>query len=202
MITEFIAEMAVSVISTTGYFGIFVLTLIESVFPPMPSEAILPFAGFLIAEGKLSLLLVILVSTFGTILGSTFFYYLGKKGGRKILIKFGKYFFIGEKEIAQNDAFFKKHGELTVFFGRFVPGIRHLISIPAGIAQMPLKRFLFYSTLGAAIWNIILIFVGIVLKENWEEIKKYTIITDTIIVVAIILIIVYFGVKYFKKRKN
>src|SRR3989344_953566 len=153
MVFGFIFEYIVSVIDKLGYVGIFVFMVLESMVFPIPSEAIMPFAGFLVAQGRLNLYLVIALSALASLIGSLLSYYMGYFGGRKFVHKFGRYFFINEGHLIYTEKFFKNYGEKTIFVGRFIPVVRHLISVPAGIGKMNLIKFSLYTILGAGIWN-------------------------------------------------
>lgn len=196
MLTEIILQYALQIINQLGYLGIYILMTAESTFLPVPSEAVLPFAGYLIAQGKLGLIETILVATLGTITGALISYYLGKWLGEGIITKYGKYFFLNKKELDNAKKFFEKHGEKTIFICRFIPVIRHVISVPAGIAQMRRRKFITYTVLGGACWNTILIYTGILLEKNWGQLIGYTQYLDIIIAVAILIAIVWFVKKH------
>ncbi len=201
MIFEYITIIATQIISFFGYFGVFILMMMESMVFPVPSEAVMPFAGFLIAEGKFSFILVLISSSIGSIVGSLISYYMGKFGGRPLLLKYGKLFLLNEHHLNITESFFKKSGEKTIFISRFIPVVRHLISIPAGMAKMNIKKFLIYTALGAAIWNMLLTYLGFKLKENWELIHKYSKELDYIIITVLIIGIIYFIVKRAKHKR-
>lgn len=156
-----------------GYFGIFIMTMIESTFIPIPSEVTLIPAGYLVATGKMNFFLVLFISTFGTLCGSLLNYYIAFKYGRSLLINYSKYFFLNEAKLSKIEAFFKKYGAISVFMGRLLPGIKHFISFPAGLGKMPLDSFSFYTSLGGALWSLILILLGYVVGENSEVVKMY-----------------------------
>jgi len=166
-ITEFLVVYITAFINSTGYLSIFVLMTFESMVLPVPSEAVMPFAGFLVASGRFSFSGVIAVSTIGSIVGSTISYYVGSKGGRPLILKYGKYLLLNNQHLEMTEKFFTKHGDITIFISRLLPVVRHLISIPAGMGKMNIYRFLIYTIIGAAIWNGFLTWVGYVLKNNW-----------------------------------
>jgi membrane protein DedA with SNARE-associated domain len=196
-ISALLIEKVVHLISLGGYPSIIFLMALESMIVPLPSEAVMPFAGFLISEGKMTFALLALASTLGSVIGSLLSYYMGKYGGNTFLKHFGKYIFLNENHLIQTEQFFKKHGKKTVFIGRFIPVVRHFISIPAGIARMNMSTFLFYTILGAGIWNTFLAYVGFVLKNNWHTLEQYTKVLDIIVVLAILSVIIYL---FLKKR--
>ncbi|MDA3855479.1 MAG: DedA family protein [Candidatus Woesearchaeota archaeon] len=186
-----------------GYFGIFLLMTIESSFIPFPSEVILIPAGVLIAQGKMSFSVVLLVATLGSLLGAAINYflafYLGRKTINMILERYGKIFLIDKHKITKSENFFKKHGEITTFIGRLIPVIRQLISIPAGFSKMNFFKFSLYTSLGAGIWSLILIYLGIIFANNQNLIEEnLTKITLLVSLFAILIIITYI---HFQKNK-
>ena len=199
MITEILVNAILQIISTLGYVGIFVLMTAESTLLPVPSEAVLPFAGYLVAQGKMDLIITILVATIGTIVGSLISYYIGKYIGKGIVEKYGKYFFVTKKELNLAHKWFEKHGEKTIFICRFIPVIRHVISLPAGTAEMKRRKFITYTALGGLAWNSILVIVGIQMQKNWAELLKYTEIIDILIIIGAIIFIIWFVAKHLKK---
>ena len=172
------ATWATQVIATLGYPGIFILMLLESTAAPVPSEAVLPFAGFLVAQGKLEFWFVVLVASIGSIVGSLIGYWIGAVGGRPLINRVGKYLLLHEGHLKHTESFFSRHGGKTIFIARFIPIVRHLISIPAGIARMDLKTFILLTAVGATMWNAFLTFVGMKLMENWATILQYTQLID------------------------
>ncbi|MBF0208219.1 MAG: DedA family protein [Oligoflexia bacterium] len=146
---------------------------IESSVIPLPSELIIPPAGYLISNGEMSWVMVIFAGAIGSLLGSYLNYAVARHLGRPFLLRYGKYFFLSEEHLNQCDRFFEKHGEIAIFIGRLLPGIRHLISIPAGISKMNLYRFSFYTTLGAGIWVSVLAYIGYIVGTNRELVDKY-----------------------------
>ena len=197
-----IGGFALSTISTFGYYGIFFLMMLESMVLPVPSELVMPFAGFLIEKGSFTFLFVILASTLGSITGSLIFYYIGKTGGHHLVEKYGKYVLINHEDVKKTEEWFNKRGELTIFFGRLIPVIRHLISLIAGIGKMNVKKFTLYTIIGAALWNAILTYLGFVLGQHWEEVNQYTDQISLVIVILLIGFIVYFAYRHIKKKKD
>ncbi|KRT35067.1 DedA family protein [Acetomicrobium hydrogeniformans] len=169
---EAIVIFLVNTIGRLGYVGIMALMFLESSFFPFPSEVVVPPAGFLAAEGKMSLPVVIFCGVAGSLLGAIFNYYLALKLGRYFLIKYGKYFFISEKSLNKAENFFKKHGAVSTFVGRLLPGIRQYISLPAGIARMRLDLFSLYTSLGAGIWVVVLALLGYYIGNNRERLQE------------------------------
>ena len=188
-----------NLISAVGYFGIFILMILESMVFPVPSEAVMPFAGYLASTGRFNFILVLAISTIGTLTGSLISYYIGLKG-EHLIRKYHKLFLLNEHHLDYTNNFFIKNGSKTIFIARFIPVIRHLISIPAGMGKMNLKKFIVYTLLGGFIWNFILTYLGYKLGENWKLISDYSKIIDIFIIALIIIVIAYFV--YNKKFKK
>ena len=187
-----------------GYFGVFLLILLENVFPPIPSEVILTLGGFMTTSTSLTKIGVILAATAGSVLGAALLYGIGLlldvERLEKIVKKYGKYLRLTVKDIHKADAWFDKYGVWAVFFGRLVPLVRSLISIPAGMSNMKFGLFLLFTTLGTLIWNTVLVSVGSAVGENWEDIIGYMDIYSNIVYVLIVIVGIAFLVWYFKKR--
>jgi len=190
-LTEFIAEHATNLIAQGGYLMVGFLMALESMIAPVPSEAVMPFAGFLIFEGKFTFFGTILSSTLGSIIGSLISYYMGSLGGRPFVLRFGKYLLLDVHHLEATERFFGKWGDKTIFVSRFIPVVRHLISIPAGVGKMKLTKFCLYTILGAACWNGFLAWVGFKLKTRWDEVMKYSHVIDIVVVGAMLLTIIY-----------
>jgi membrane protein DedA with SNARE-associated domain len=175
-IFQFVLHMSKTVsavVASGGYAGITFLMALESTMVPLPSELVMPFAGFLAAEGRLNIGLVIFFSSTGSLAGSLVSYYVGKLGGIPLVRKLGKYVLLDEEDLATSERWFSQYGERTILVCRFIPVIRHLISIPAGVARMDIKRFCIYTVIGATLWNTILAYLGYFLRENWEVLHHY-----------------------------
>jgi len=177
-----ISHWAVEVIATTGYFGVFILMALESCGVPIPSEVIMPFAGFLVAEGRLNAMGVMAAGAVGNVAGSWAAYYIGLKGGRSMIERYGKYLLIAPADVARAQVWFEKYGERSVFIGRCLPVVRTFISFPAGFAAMDLRRFLIYTTLGVIPWCIAFTYVGMYMGARWEELHVYVQKLDWVIV--------------------
>jgi len=202
MIAELLMGFITSLVSSIGYPGIAILMMLESMVAPVPSEAVMPFVGFLVYAGKFNLIFVIIASSIGSILGSLVSYYVGFYGGKPLVLKVGKYLLLEEKHLDLATAFFQKYGSITIFVSRFVPVMRHLISIPAGIGKMNKKKFFVYTLAGATIWNSILVYFGMKLGAKWATISNYSEILDVIIVGLIIIGAIYYIIKLRKKSKT
>lgn len=196
-----IANWIMGVISSLSYGGVIMLMAIESANIPIPSEVIMPFSGFLVAQGEMNLYLVGLAGAIGCVVGSIFSYWLGAWGGRPLIEKYGKYILISHHDLDLADKWFNRHGEITVFVGRLLPIIRTFISFPAGISRMNFWRFVTYSFLGSLPWCLFLAYIGQKMGENWEDIKKYTHGLDWVILVLIVVGIVWWITRHIKHSK-
>jgi len=193
-----IAAIAVSTIESLGYPGIFVLMGLESMIAPVPSELVMPFAGFLAAGGRFDLVFVIVVSTVGSIAGSWISYEAGKRWGIEAIRTWGKWVLLDESHLKWTQNWFEKSGDKTILIARFVPVVRHLISIPAGIGKMNLKKFLVFTAVGAFLWNTILAYAGFWLGQNWEIV--YTYLEPVSLASTVVLIILAAAWLIFRKR--
>ena len=186
-----------SLYAAVGYIGVMIAMAIESAMIPLPSELILPFAGFMVSDpsqiepltgGPWSFWIVVVVATIGNTLGSLIAYAIGAWGGRPFLERYGRYMLIREHEIEAADHFFARYGSATVFIGRLLPIVRTFISFPAGVTRMPIGKFVLYSTAGALIWSTILVWAGMQLGASWAQIRDLLKPFDTVILVAVILL--------------
>jgi len=200
-LTENLAAFAVHFIQSTGYASVYILMILESLVVPMPSEAVMPFAGWLISTGEFTWPLVILCSTLGSITGSLLAYAAGYFGGKPFVRRFGKFVFLNEHHLEFTHQFFSKRGALTILVCRFIPVVRHLISIPAGFARMNIWLFSGLTILGAALWNGFLAWVGTVLQSHWDEVMKYSKYIDYAIVAVLIACVAWFVVRQVKKSR-
>lgn len=170
-------EWITNTIQSLGYFGIGLLMFLENLFPPIPSELIMPLAGFTAAQGKMALVPAIAAGVIGTVLGALPWFYLGKFLGedriKQWISLYGAWLGISTAEIDKAQRWFYRHGNKAVFFGRFIPGVRTLISLPAGFSHMPLPQFLIYSTLGTLGWTLLLTFAGYSLGQNYTLVDEY-----------------------------
>ena len=206
-IPEYINK-AVETNSTMAYLAIFLAMFLENIIPPIPSEIIMPLGGFFVYQQKLNFYILIFWGLFGTILGSLPWYYLGKLVNQKristFLDKRGKYFGISSNDLAKSKKWFDKYGVSLIFWGRLIPGIRTLISVPAGIELMPLRKFLIWTTFGSLIWVALLTYAGYLFGENYSTIETYLDQIKYIVKPILILIIFYFLSKFLVKiyKKN
>lgn len=191
-----LAHFAMTLISTLGYPGVALAMAIESACIPLPSEIIMPFSGYLVVTGRFSLLGITIAGTIGGLLGSLAAYALGYYGKeaviRELIRKYGKYLLIQEKEFDHAVAWFDKYGNTITFTSRLLPVIRTFISLPAGIAQMPLIPFIIYTTIGSAIWTFLLGYLGMVMGANWDTLGDYFHRFDLAIVAIAVAAVGYF----------
>lgn len=188
-------DWVVSTIESWGQLGVFLLMVAENLFPPIPSEVIMPLAGFLAGRGDLSLTLTVLVGTAGSVLGTLFWYYVGKTIGearlKRFAAKHGRLLTLSPSDIDNANRWFERHGAAVVFFGRMIPAIRTLISVPAGLSTMPFWRFLLYTVLGSAQWTGVLTFAGLMLHENYARVADYVDPLSKIVVVTVVALYLY-----------
>ncbi len=182
---EMINEWMLALISSAGYLGIFVAMFVEGILTPIPSELIMPFAGYLCSTGELNIILVILVGSLGAVGGSTIAYLLGRTLGRPFLDRYGRYLGLGPDSLCRADAWFAKWGNYGILIGHALPGIRSVISFPAGIARMDLKRFALFTFIGATIWNSVLVSAGFLLGQYWIELARSLDGWDIVILVSV-----------------
>ncbi|WP_311337476.1 DedA family protein [Campylobacter ureolyticus] len=195
-----IITFIVNLIESWGYLGIFCMMFLESSFFPFPSEVAMIPAGYLVFQGKMNIFLAFFAGTFGSLMGAIFNYYLCYFFGRSLIEKYGKYVGIDDEKMQKFESFFKRHGEISTFNCRLIPGIRQYISLPAGLAKMNIFRFSLFTTLGAGIWVAILLGLGYFLGQNETVLKeKLHIITILLLLFVILTFIIYF---YFYKKQN
>ena len=192
---------AVETNSTIAYLTICLAMFLENIVPPIPSEIIMPLGGFFVFQQKLNFYILVFWGLFGTILGSLPWYYLGRLVNEKKLSKFldkrGKYLGLTSNDLAKSKRWFDKYGVTLVFWGRLVPGIRTLISFPAGMELMPLRKFLIWTTLGSLIWIALLTYAGYVLGENYQSIETFLVKIKYVVKPILIIIFVSFLIKFF-----
>ncbi len=194
---EQIVDFLVETTHSWGYLGIFSLMFLESSFFPFPSEVVMIPAGYLAYQGKMNLFLALFFGSAGSLAGALFNYYLSLYLGRSIILKYGKYVFISEESLEKLESFFNRHGEISTFTGRLIPGIRQYISLPAGLSKMNVLKFSLYTTLGASIWVSVLLALGYLLGDNQKLIKEYLhYITAGVLIAVVIIIYIY------KKRRG
>jgi len=204
-VSDILAQVAIwieQIIVALGYPGIAFVMFIENIFPPIPSEVVMPFAGFALAnrpELGLSFVGIVVAGTLGSVLGAVVLYYLGvwldELVIRRFIRNYGRWFLLSEKDVDKTLSYFDRYGEWVVFFGRLIPIVRSLISVPAGMNRMPLIKFLIFTTLGSAIWTTALAYAGVLLGANWEQViewmDQYQKITLVLVAIIVVLFIVW-----------
>lgn len=194
-----IVSWIVETIGAMGYPGIVALMFLESSFFPFPSEVVMVPAGYLASKGEMNIFMVVLAGTGGSILGALFNYYLAMRLGRPLIIKYGRYVGTSEKVLSRAEDYFKEHGEISIFIGRLIVGIRQYISLPAGLSRMRLDRFVIYTALGAGIWVIILTLIGYLVGSNEELVQMY-VRKSALYLLVFAALLALFYVRYKKKK--
>lgn len=181
-----------SILESANYFGIAFLMFLENIFPPIPSEFIMPLAGFMVAQGKFTFIGTVAAGVLGSLLGTLPFYYVGSRMDeeklKSLADRHGKWLTVSREDIKRAQGWFERHGGLTVLFCRLIPGIRSIISIPAGINRMNFAAFLIYTAIGTAIWTVLLTSLGYFLKSNFAEVEEYLDIVSYFVFGAVIII--------------
>ncbi|SCG86142.1 DedA family protein [Methanobacterium congolense] len=197
-IVEFVSNFAIYLINSLGYWGVFIGMTLESACIPLPSEIIMPFSGFVVWQGTTNMTLwgITLIGALGNLVGSLIAYFVGLKGGRPLLEKYGKYILITHSKLELADQWFDRYGYEAVLISRVLPIVRTFISLPAGISHMDLKKFVIYTFAGSLPWCFVLGYIGVQLGPRWEIIKGYFHILDVIVVVGIIAFLGYIIYKY------
>jgi membrane protein DedA with SNARE-associated domain len=193
---DWVAEWVISVIETLGYLGLTVLVALENVFPPIPSELILPLAGFLTGRDRLSFPLVLVATTLGSLLGALLLYGIGmaagQRGIRRLFERYGHWALLTSEDLTRAENWFDRYGPVAVFIGRLVPVVRSLVSIPAGYRRMPLGQFLLLTGFGSALWNGALVSLGWALGENWRQIEEYVAWLQYLVIAAVAVLVLRF----------
>jgi membrane protein DedA with SNARE-associated domain len=195
-----IALWIMSVISTMGYGGIVLLMAIESACIPLPSEIIMPFAGFLVFKGEMTLWWVAFAGAVGCVVGSIPAYYVGMFGGRPLAEKYGKYVLISKKDLDMADHWFDKHGDIIIFIARLLPAVRTFIAFPAGVAKMNMPKFIIYTFVGSLIWCWVLAYAGMKFGEHWVDLKVYFHQFHYVIIGAGVIFLVWYVRRHFKNE--
>ena len=199
-ILEFLARFIIAVISAAGYPGIVLLMAIESACIPLPSEVIMPFSGYLVSTGRFALFPVALAGALGCNLGSLVAYYVGSKGGRPLVEKYGRYVLVTHHDLQMADRFFARYGDWAVFIARLLPVLRTFIALPAGIARMNVLRFHIYTFLGSLPWCWVLAYAGLKLGERCTTLREYFHRFDTALAIVIVVGAVWFVRSRWKNR--
>jgi membrane protein DedA with SNARE-associated domain len=195
-----VATWILGIISSMHYAGIVLLMAIESACIPLPSEIIMPFAGFLVSKGEMTLFGIALAGAIGCVVGSIPAYYVGMFGGRPLAERFGKYVLISKDDLDMADRWFKSHGEIIIFIARLLPAVRTFIAFPAGVACMNMPKFIIYTFVGSFIWCWVLGYVGMKAGENWESLGKYFHEFHYVIAAAGAIFVVWYVRRHFKNE--
>jgi membrane protein DedA with SNARE-associated domain len=201
-VSDRLVDFAVRVIGDLGLFGVYVLTVLESACIPIPSEATMMFAGFNVADGKFPLWAAVLVAILGELTGALIAYGVGYFGRVDLIEKHGKRLHISPAKLQTADRWFARHGEATVFFGRMIPVVRAFVSLPAGVARMPLRRFIPFTVLGSAPWLLAWALAGRAAGDNWRHYRHYVGYLDYAVLAAVIGGIVYLVVRRRSRRAD
>lgn len=199
---EFLADFVINTISTLGYLGVFLAMAIESACIPLPSEIIMPFSGYLVFQGEMNLLVVGLVGALGNLGGSLLAYWVGAKGGRPLIERYGKYVLLSHHDLDLADRWFARYGRSTVFFTRMMPVVRTFISFPAGMSRMRLGTFSLYTFIGALPWSLALAYIGMKLGENWDTLGGYFHKADIFIAVLLVAGVVWYVWRHLNNLKK
>ena len=197
-----LAGFVIATISSLGYGGIVLLMAIESACIPLPSEIIMPFAGYLVFKGEMQLWAVALAGAVGCVLGSFVAYYAGAWGGRPFIEKYGKYILVSHHDLTMADRWFQRHGDITIFVGRLLPVIRTFIAFPAGISRMAMGRFVIYTFVGSYIWCWGLAWVGLTLGQNWNTLGVYFHRFDAAIGVVLLIGVIWYVRRHLNHMKR
>jgi membrane protein DedA with SNARE-associated domain len=194
-------DAVVGLMRAFGYLGLFLVLIIENLFPPIPSEAVLPLAGFLVGRGEMNFVLAVLVSTAGATVGALILYALGRYGGRPLILRYGKILRVDAPSLDRAESWFLRYGDWVVLVARIIPLARSIVSIPAGTMRMSLPRFTLLTVIGTGAWNILLIGLGQLLGENWERVSEVAAAYSDVAVGLGGLAVVAYGVFYLFRRR-
>jgi membrane protein DedA with SNARE-associated domain len=196
------AEFLQDIVTRMGYPGVFILIMLESTLVPVPSELVFPYAGYLASKGIFNIYVLLAINSVAALAGSLIGYWIGAAGGKPLLLKYGKYLLIRRHDIEKTEKWFANHGKATIFIARLVPVIRHIISMPAGVARMPFRSFLLQTFLGSTLWGSFLILLGYYLGKNWESvantIKRFDLVIGIVVMVAVMAI----ALRWYLKRRR
>lgn len=200
---ENMAQWVFDVVSALGYLGLALLLVAENLFPPIPSEVVLPLAGFLVGRGDLNLWGALVAATTGSVLGAVALYSLGRWGGRRLVLRYGSWLRVDEDSLDRAEGWFRHYGDVLVLFARVVPLARSIVSIPAGTAKMPLMRFVVLTSIGSAIWNALLLGAGVILGANWSVVQDWIgSYSNVVLILAAVGAAAYLLVRHFRRSEN
>jgi membrane protein DedA with SNARE-associated domain len=195
-----LADWARDLVVVAGLAGIFLAMVVENVFPPIPSEVVLPLAGFETSRGELGFIPVVISATLGSLVGALILYYLGRYGGRPAVVRWGKVLRVTDRELEVSEGWFTRWGSAVVLIARVIPLARSVVSIPAGMMRMPVGRFVLLTTLGSLVWNLLLIGAGHQLGDNWEQVSDVVGRSSTIVLGVVVLGVLGAGIWLFRRR--
>lgn len=196
-IVDFIQHL----LRSMGYPGLFMLIMLESTLIPIPSELVMPFAGYMAHTGEFSLPVILIINSAAALLGSGICYWIGLAGGKPLLVKYGKFLGVRQKDIERTETYFARHGKATILIARFLPVVRHIISVPAGIARMRLPAFFLQTFIGATIWGTVLILIGYELG-NWATIAESLKHVDLLVGVGIVAVLLTVAIRFVLRRRR
>ena len=201
-VTNTLVEWSTHLIGSWGLLGVFFLMVLESACIPVPSEAIMLFAGFSVSQGKMSLFGIVVAGVLANVVGSWIAYWVGLYGGRPFIDRYGRYVLMSHHKMDVAEHWFQRYGAPAVFFSRMLPIVRTFISLPAGIARMPFWKFSLYTLVGCVPWVLMLGWVGVKVGDNWEHIQKKLHYVDYAMLAVIVAVIVWAIVRYYRKRRT
>ena len=195
-----VGQWVLDVIGALGYIGLALLLVAENLFPPIPSEVVLPLAGFLVGRGDLSLWGAIFAATFGSVAGALVLYALGRWGGRRLVLRYGQWLRVDERSLKDAEGWFRRYGDWVVLFARVVPVARSIVSIPAGTMTMPVLRFVLLTTLGSVVWNSALIGAGVALGANWQAVERWMgSYSDVVLIAGTVAAALFLLLRHFRR---
>ena len=197
-----ISEWAREGVGAAGYPGLAGLIAVENLFPPIPSEVILPLAGYYVSTGEFDFASAVIAATIGSLVGALLIYALARRGGRPLLLRYGRLLRIREDDLDRADEWFDRYGGWVVVCGRLVPGVRSLVSVPAGLSEMPLGRFALLTTIGSAVWNAALIGAGGVLGSNYEKVSGVIGPASTLLIGVLLIVALGGGIWWYWRRRG
>lgn len=201
-----LATWVQDVIESLGYLGVALLVIAENLFPPIPSEIVLPFAGFVARRGDGSVIVMVLAATIGSVLGALILYAIAAAIGperiHRFVVRFGRWFGVKENDMVRAEEWFDRRSNISVLVGRCVPLIRSLVSIPAGFRRMKLARFTLLTAIGSAVWNIALIGAGAALGDQWDRVGDYVGVFQWVVIAALVAVVVRFSLTKLRARRS
>ncbi len=201
-ILTYLVTLIIHIISSLGYGGVILLMTLHSMAIPVPSEVVIPFAGFLVSTGRFNYFAVVLSGTLGNLIGASLIYALIYNKGRNFLLRYEKFLFISQNEVELAEKFFHRFGSVAIFFGRCIPIVATFISIPAGLARVKYWKFATFTVLGAIIWNLVLTYIGMKLGENWIVLREKLHGAELVIAGLIVVGIVFWVWRHLRNRSK